>query len=56
MLSDRGSRSADESIRLAPDRVSTPRFDSACALAITHLSRVAPLGMWRSHASSTANN
>jgi diguanylate cyclase (GGDEF)-like protein len=46
MLSDRGSRSADESIRLAPDRVSTPRFDSACALAITHLSRVAPLGMW----------
>jgi len=26
--------------------VATPRFDAACALAIGHLTRVAPMGMW----------
>ena len=31
---------------MAPDRVSTPRFDDACAMAIGHLTRMAPLGMW----------
>ena len=31
---------------VAPDRMSTPRFDTACALAIGHLTQVAPLGMW----------
>jgi diguanylate cyclase (GGDEF)-like protein len=46
VVSERGLSFGDESVRVAPDRVSTPRFDAACALAIGHLARVAPLGMW----------
>jgi diguanylate cyclase (GGDEF)-like protein len=46
MTSGRGVGLTNEAVRLAPHRVSTPRFDGACALAIGHLTRVAPLGMW----------
>ena len=46
MVSEHRSRFGDESVRVAPDRMSTPRFDTACALAIAHLTHVAPLGMW----------
>ena len=47
VVSERGLGYGYESAQVvAPDRVSTPRFDAACALAIGHLTRVAPLGMW----------
>jgi diguanylate cyclase (GGDEF)-like protein len=41
-----GAGPGDGAAWVAPDRVATPRFDAACALAIEHLTRVAPLGMW----------
>ena len=46
MVSEHGPALKNDSAWVAPDRVSTPRFDAACALAIGHLTRVAPLGMW----------
>ena len=46
MVSEHGPAFENEQARVAPDRVATPRFDAACALAIGHLTRVAPLGMW----------
>lgn len=46
-MTSRGSAGRkDEQPRVALDRVATPRFDAACALAIGHLTRVAPMGMW----------
>jgi diguanylate cyclase (GGDEF)-like protein len=46
MISGRGVDFGDTRVWVAPDQVSSPRFDAACALAIAHLARVAPLGMW----------
>ena len=46
MVSEHGPALKNDSAWVAPDRVTTPRFDAACALAIGHLTRVAPLGMW----------
>jgi diguanylate cyclase (GGDEF)-like protein len=46
MVSERRLGFRDDPVRAASDRISTPRFDNACTLAIAHLAQAAPLGMW----------